>query len=601
MGVWLALAVAVGVVAAAIVWLALRPRPGGGGGPDRQPGASGEDVGAGAGVGGVGGGIGGGIGGGTVGSVPATGAPLPPAGAEVDQDVEFTVYRPRSMAPQQWYTLLAFAHRTELVVARDGSTIDPIEEVTRQASAVLDADRAAYAPVVESSGQPLPRGGDVTFVPVLPGCEVNPPHRTFTWNEPVHREEFRISPTSVPPGETVRGHLDVYLGALLLAEVNLSIRVEMPGPAAAVRTETQPESARRFERVFLSYSHKDSQVVDLVESLNILDVEYLRDSQSLRSGENWRDALQRLIRSADRFQLFWSRNSMASEEVANEWRYALSLARVDFIRPVYWETPRPEDPVRQLPPEELDCLHFQLLDFGDERDRAPVTPLRPPTVAPAGAAPASAAPSAPPTVARKSAVPRTLVAVAGAVAAAVALVVATGGPHLGNTADDDVAGPATSDTADTVPATGDPGDPGGETVAALVASCTGADLEACDRLFVATDDRALVALAASCGGASSLTFDGDCARSFDPALEPPAAACAAGDMGACDNLADDAGTRTPYGVLAGSCGGRRPTGGSTGTCVTLVLPPDVGDTATSSRSGAALTVPPNALPPTTSP
>jgi hypothetical protein len=543
MGVWLALAVAGGVVAAAIVWFVLRPRP-----------RAGAD--AGSGVPAIGGG-----------PAPVAG---PPAGAELDQDVEFTVYRPRRMAPQEWYTLLAFAHRTELVEAGDGRTIDPIEEVARQASAVLAADAPAYAPAAESSSLPVPQGGDITFVPVLPGCEVNPPHRTFTWNEPVHREEFRIRPTSVPAGETVRGRLAVYLGAVLLAEVNLGIQVEAPGATVPTRVETQPATTRRFERVFLSYSHKDREVVDLVESLNILDVAYVRDSHDLRSGEDWREGLESLIRSSDRFQLFWSRNSMASPEVANEWRYALSLDRADFIRPVYWETPRPEDPVRELPPAALNRLHFQLLDFGDDRDRAAVAPLRPPTVAPASAAPAPAA-------AKRRGVPKALAAVLGAAAAAAAFVLLTGGPQTGNTVDDDIAGPATSDTGGSVPGTGEPntGDPGDETVAALVTSCTAADLGACDRLFAATDDRELVALAASCGGASSVAFAGDCARHFDAALEEPAAACTAGDMGACDDLAGDAGSGTPYDLLAGSCGGRRPSREAAGTCLTLVRPPDV--------------------------
>ncbi len=547
MGVWLALAVAGGVAVAVLVWLALRSRPG----PR-----------AGAGV-------------------PVAEQPLP-AGAEVDQDVEFTVYRPRRMAPREWYTLLAFAHRTELVVSGDGRTLDPIEEVARQATAVLAADAASYASVVESSSHPLPRGADITFVPVLPGCEVNPPHRTFTWAEPVHREEFRVSPVDVPPGETVRGHMDVYRGALLLAEVNLSIRVDAPGAAVPVPAEVQPESGRRFERVFLSYSHKDSRIVDLVESVNILDVEYLRDSRSLRSGDDWRQGLESLIRSSDRFQLFWSRNAMESREVANEWRYALSLGRSDFIRPVYWETPRPEDPARRLPPDELDRFHFQLLDFAGDRDLAPVTALRPPAAAPAAAAPASAAPAAARRSGAKTALPKALVAALGAAAAAVVLVMVTGGPNLGNNAGDDVAGPATSDAGGSDPGTvdpgtGDPGDPdGGETVAALVTACTGADLGACDRLFVATTDDELVALAASCGGASTVAFAGDCARNFDAALEPPAAACSAGDMGACDDLAGASRSRTAYGVLAGSCGGRRPSGGSTGACLTAVLPPDGG-------------------------
>ena len=54
------------------------------------------------------------------------------------------------------------------------------------------------------------------------------------------------------------------------------------------------------------------------------------------------------IRAADVFQLFWSRNSMTSPWVRQEWEYALSLGRAHFIRPTYWETPMPEAPERDL-------------------------------------------------------------------------------------------------------------------------------------------------------------------------------------------------------------------------------------------------------------
>jgi len=71
----------------------------------------------------------------------------------------------------------------------------------------------------------------------------------------------------------------------------------------------------------------------------------------------WSDHLLELIRGADVFQLFWSRNAMVSEYVRAEWEFALSLRRPHFIRPVYWEEPLPEQ--AGLPPGELRALHFQ--------------------------------------------------------------------------------------------------------------------------------------------------------------------------------------------------------------------------------------------------
>jgi hypothetical protein len=81
----------------------------------------------------------------------------------------------------------------------------------------------------------------------------------------------------------------------------------------------------------------------------------LIDVDSLRSGEDWTDALMRLIDRADIFQLFWSQNSAQSQFCRQEWQYALQQEKLKgdtFIRPVYWEQPLIP------PPEELEPLHF---------------------------------------------------------------------------------------------------------------------------------------------------------------------------------------------------------------------------------------------------
>ena len=97
--------------------------------------------------------------------------------------------------------------------------------------------------------------------------------------------------------------------------------------------------------MFASYSHRDTPVVRQVEAVfDFLGITFLRDKRELRAGEVWDDRLKEMIRQADVFQLFWSRNAMRSAFVAEEWRYALSLGRPGFVRPVYWEEPFPEDP-----------------------------------------------------------------------------------------------------------------------------------------------------------------------------------------------------------------------------------------------------------------
>ena len=55
---------------------------------------------------------------------------------------------------------------------------------------------------------------------------------------------------------------------------------------------------------------------------------------------------------------------MTSSFVRQEWEYALSLNRANFIRPVYWEEPLPEMREQGLPPAALKRLQFHRLIHG---------------------------------------------------------------------------------------------------------------------------------------------------------------------------------------------------------------------------------------------
>ena len=60
----------------------------------------------------------------------------------VDENVQFSVYRPKVMAPEQWYKLLAFAHLSELEDEREPARQDeedPIVVVQREAKRRLGA------------------------------------------------------------------------------------------------------------------------------------------------------------------------------------------------------------------------------------------------------------------------------------------------------------------------------------------------------------------------------------------------------------------------------------------------------------------------------
>ncbi len=329
--------------------------------------------------------------------------PAPPR--PVDENVQFTVYRPRRIPPAVWCPVLAFAHLAERRADAPDGAVDPVEEVRRQARQVLGDAVASYADTTQDSRQGIPREGEITFVLDLPSLEVNPPQRSFRWCEDVQREEFRVRAPAHLDGSTQRGELHVYLGALRIADVALAMQVDAAATGASA-SESEASHARPYRRIFPSYAHRDEAIVRQVESYaRTMGDEYLRDVTHLRSGEVWNDRLMAFIRAADVFQLFWSRNSMTSPWVRQEWEYALSLGRPHFVRPTYWESPMPAAPERDLPPAALRALHFQRLPIAAAPDEDTAGGARtvgvpapaPPASEPARARPpASAGPSPPP-------------------------------------------------------------------------------------------------------------------------------------------------------------------------------------------------------------
>lgn len=289
-------------------------------------------------------------------------APSPPF--VFDQDVQFTVYRPQAMAPAQWYTWLAFAHRGPATPEEP----DHAAEVEAQAQTILGASFEEYANARQESSAALPREGTITVVPSVDGLEFNPRQRSFVWQEPVHREEFRARAVAAGPAGIRRGRITFFLGALVVAEINVKVSVA-PVSEAAARPAMTTDRAHAYRQIFASYSRRDTAVVEHFERMvATFGDRYLRDVHTLRAGEEWGPGLERMIREADVFQLFWSSNSMRSRYVRQEWEYALGLGRPNFVRPTFWEDPCPRDEAASLPPDALSRLHFVHLPFTADPD-----------------------------------------------------------------------------------------------------------------------------------------------------------------------------------------------------------------------------------------
>ena len=175
---------------------------------------------------------------------------LTPAKPYLDENVQFTVFRPGSIEPLKWYPMVAFAHLSAKRADAPEGESDPVEEMQRQARAALQGQFEDYQDLTQDSSQGVPREGELTFVPLIAGVTFNPSRRTFIWTESVHREEFRMR-TQATPGQTLRGSMSVFLGRIILADIKLTIRVASPGPAPSKRTPEQA-SATRYRKIFAS-------------------------------------------------------------------------------------------------------------------------------------------------------------------------------------------------------------------------------------------------------------------------------------------------------------------------------------------------------------
>ena len=180
----------------------------------------------------------------------------------------------------------------------------------------------------------------------LPGFEVADPVDLLTWNgEPVNVSFPVTAPKDCTKGSHV-GTATIHSHGLMICKLHFQIGA---GAVSGLLTE-RPRTA------FASYSSQNrNEVLGCLQGMQKvapnLDVDI--DVISLRSGQDYRETLGRLIPKKDVFFLFWSQAASESKEVEWEWRLALNNKGLGFIDPVPLEDPR-----QVPPPLELSSLHF---------------------------------------------------------------------------------------------------------------------------------------------------------------------------------------------------------------------------------------------------
>ena len=187
----------------------------------------------------------------------------------------------------------------------------------------------------------------------LAGFEVADPIDFLTWNgDPVNASFPVTAPKDCTEGSHV-GTATISSHGLMICKLHFQIEI---GAGARATSDDLTMKTERPRTAFASYSSQNrNEVLGCLQGMQKVapDLDVDIDVLSLRSGQDYREALGTLIPAKDIFFLFWSKPASESKEVEWEWQMALSKKGLEFIDPVPLEDPR-----QVPPPAELSSLHF---------------------------------------------------------------------------------------------------------------------------------------------------------------------------------------------------------------------------------------------------
>lgn len=263
--------------------------------------------------------------------------------ADTADVVDCTVFAPERVRPSQTVFVQVFAHL--LKQAWDVSLL------------AKSFDRAARPRAVRSLASPIPRGCQLIFELRMPAATVEDPVQTLVWRGRPESVQFAVRLQGIPAREYI-GTIVVRRDIWPVGHVKFKLDID-PVAAAASHLVPVGDQARCYTRAFLSYASEDRpKVIDRVQMLRLIQIEYFQDLLGLDPGERWQRRLYDEIERSDLFILFWSGRARASKWVRRETQHALAhRAGKEFgtpeICPVIVEGP----PV--APPwKELADLHF---------------------------------------------------------------------------------------------------------------------------------------------------------------------------------------------------------------------------------------------------
>jgi hypothetical protein len=260
--------------------------------------------------------------------------PPPPVEGKLRSAAFFSVVAPEAVAPQQHFVVEVFVHD------KKG------RETLLRWSHNKDSVPFTVGPTSVARGTTL----DVELT--IDGAHVEQNVGCIFWDDELGVLLFPCTVAEDAFGTSCRGLATFSVNQVTLARVPFVMSITPRGSSKpAVLTELAA-----MRSAFASYATEDRRAVlariqGMQKAAPFIDI--FLDAVSLRSGENWKEAIQREIKARDVLLLFWSLAASHSSFVETEWRMALKEKGLSCISPVPLESPAVAPP-----PPALSALHF---------------------------------------------------------------------------------------------------------------------------------------------------------------------------------------------------------------------------------------------------
>ncbi|MCA0239693.1 MAG: TIR domain-containing protein [Proteobacteria bacterium] len=237
------------------------------------------------------------------------------------------------------------------------ATIDLWAALPAQADEVAAQARRA------AGGPPPPPFGDTSFPAIsvqlrIDGVLASGPAQRLAWTRRPERVRFLVPVAgNVRPGAHA-ARVRLAVDGLPIGELAFVLQITADAPstapaAAAAALEDMHAARRMLQSAYAAFAPADRDVVqDIARDLQAVapGLAIFAEGSALRSGEDWRDRIEREMARSERLFLFWSAAAAESPWVDFEWRLMLrrrGLGAIDALR---------LDPPRRapLPPELAD-------------------------------------------------------------------------------------------------------------------------------------------------------------------------------------------------------------------------------------------------------